>query len=127
MSHEDKIILPAVDKGYWQRRTLHVVMPTSSTSQDGTVEFWIQRRVGESDSYVNKLVDFHQGDFYGYDQNYLNSGYLMGWSNNGYDHDVTYIIDNFIVSDSKSEIDLNAILESDRKFPPNPPKMNQPD
>jgi hypothetical protein len=122
----DPIIMPAVDRGYWQRRTFHVTMPTSPTSFDGVVQFWVQHRVGEPDSFVTKVADDREGDFFGGDQNYLNSGYLLGWTNNGYNEEVVYLIDNFVVSDSKSGIDLNAITESDRVFPPNPPVLNAP-
>ncbi|HCW91033.1 MAG TPA: hypothetical protein DHU56_13425 [Marinobacter sp.] len=126
MSEEDRMIIPSVDKGYWQRRTYHVTMPTSASSNDGVVEFWIQHRVGEPDSFVEKLVDYTEGDFYGDEQNYLNGGYILGWTNNGYNEDVVYIVDNFVVSDSKAGIDLDAITESDRVFPPNPPILNPP-
>lgn len=123
---EDVLIDPSVDKGFWQRRTIHVKMPTSETSNDGVVEFWVKHRVGEPDAFVKKLYSYSKGDFYGYDQNYLNKGYILGWTNNGYNHDVVYLVDNFIIADSINGIDQDAILEKDRTFPPSPPTLNAP-
>jgi hypothetical protein len=127
MQQTDRIVIPLVDKGYWQRRTIHVTMPASEAANDGVVQFWIEHRVGEPDSFVEKLVDYSDGDFYGGDQNYLNGGYVLGWTNNGYNEEVVYVVDNFIVADSRAGIDLNAITESDRIFPPKPPTLNPPE
>ncbi|WP_372997849.1 hypothetical protein [Marinobacter sp.] len=121
----EKIIIdPEVDKGHWQRRTFHIQMPTSETSNDGVVEFWIQRRAETGSSITEKLIDVKNGNFYGGNQNYINSGYLLGWSNTGYNQDVTYLVDNLIVSDDVDSIDLSAIeVAGDSDFRPNAPTL----
>jgi hypothetical protein len=109
----DKMIIdPLVDIGHWQRRTYHVGMPTSNASNDGIVEFWIQRRLGTENPIVEKIIDVSNGNFYGGGQNYINKGYLLGWSNTGYNTDVTYLIDNLIVAKDAQAIDRTAIFTS---------------
>ena len=90
------IIDPAVDSGHWQRRTYHYKMPTSELSNDGVVEVWLQKNVEmETPLAIEKLVDIHNGNFYGGDSNYINRGYILGYVNEGYDEQTSYYVDNF--------------------------------
>lgn len=125
---EVRLIVPNVDKGYWQRRTLHIKMPTDAESNDGIIEFWINRRVGEPDSVVEKIFDFQNGNFYGGDQNYINKGYLLGWSNSGFNEDTVFLIDNVLITDNPDDIDKDAFTQSAvQNYPPNPPNAIQVD
>jgi len=85
-----------VDSGHWQRRTYHYKMPTSEMSNDGVVEVWLQKNVEmETPLAIEKLVDIHNGNFYGGDSNYINRGYILGYVNEGYDEQTSYYVDNF--------------------------------
>ncbi|AKV94694.1 hypothetical protein ACP86_00050 [Marinobacter sp. CP1] len=118
------LIDPVIDRGNWQRRTLHVRMPTSEGSNDGVVEYWVERRTGTDRSITKKLIDVKSGNFFGGNKNYLNRGYLLGWSNAGYNYDVTYLIDNFILANSIDSIDASAIkASSNENRLPNPPSL----
>jgi hypothetical protein len=111
-----------VDLGTWQRRTIHVVMPTSATSNNGVVEFWIKRANGT----VSKIIDEKAGWFYGGAQNYINAGYLLGWSNTGFNEDTYFLIDNVIIASSKSLIDgggLTAGTTTPQVSPPSAPTL----
>jgi hypothetical protein len=108
-----------VDLGTWQRRTIHVVMPTSATSNNGVVEFWIKRANGT----VSKIIDEHSGWFYGGAQNYINGGYLLGWSNTGFNADTYFLIDNVIVASSSGLVDGTALSGSVQAAPPNAPVL----
>ncbi|MDN6326441.1 MAG: hypothetical protein L0J48_00285 [Alkalibacterium sp.] len=119
------IIDPNVDLGHWQRRTLHLRMPTSEESEDGVVEFWVQR-LADTEAPMNpeKLLENYNGNFHGGSRNYLNKGYLLGYSNAGYNHDVTILIDNIILSDDVRSIDRSAIgVDEYREALPNSPKL----
>lgn len=109
-----------VDLGTWQRRTIHVTMPNSATSNDGVVEFWVKRANGT----LGKIIDVHDGWFYGGTQNYINGGYLLGWSNTGFDNDTYFLIDNVIITSSKSLVDNTALAASSGTVsPPNAPTL----
>lgn len=98
------VIKMGVDPGKWQRRTFHIVMPRSATSNDGVVELWVQTAGGA----VRKILDVHNGWFYGGSQNYINGGYLLGWSNSGFNEDTYYLIDNVIMASSSRYLDSAA-------------------
>jgi hypothetical protein len=108
-----------VDLGTWQRRTVHVVMPTSATSNNGVVEFWVKRANGT----VAKIIDEHEGWFYGGAQNYINGGYLLGWSNTGFNDDTYFLIDNVIVASSQGLVDGTALTAGAVVSPPNAPTL----
>lgn len=110
-----------VDLGTWQRRTLHVVMPTSATSNNGVVELWIKRANGT----VSKIIDEKQGWFYGGAQNYINGGYLLGWSNTGFDNDTYFLIDNVIIASAQGLVDGTALTAGTTPAvsPPNAPVL----
>lgn len=104
------IVNPSIDLGHWQRRTLHLRMPTSEGSNDGVIEFWVQR-LAETNTPMapEKLLEKKNGNFYGGARNYLNKGYLLGYSDAGYNHDVTFLLDNLIITDKINSIDSSAI------------------
>jgi len=119
------LIDPEYDKGHWQRRTVHIRMPTSEDAEDGVIEAWVQRQ-SETDIPMapEKLIDVSNGNFYDSARNYINKGYLLGWSNAGYNYDVTILIDNLILSTYIQSVDSSAIVvDNDRKSRPNPPNV----
>ncbi len=103
------IVDPRIDKGHWQRRTLHIKLPTSEKSSDGIIEFWIQRRAETENPVIEKIRSISDGTFYDPVRPYLNAGYLLGYTNDGYSEDVTFLIDNFILSNDIGSIDFSAI------------------
>ncbi len=122
---QKKLIDPSIDLGHWQRRTLHLRMPTAEGTNDGVIEFWVQRLAETAFPMApEKLLEKFDGSFYGGSRNYLNKGYLLGYSNAGYNYDVTFLLDNLILSNDIQSIDSSAIeVDMDRKFPPNPPSI----
>jgi hypothetical protein len=116
------IIDPRIEKGHWQRRTLHLKLPISASSNDGIIEFWVQRLADTASPITEKLIDISSGNFYDPIRPYINAGYLMGWSNNGYNENVTYLIDNLILSDDIKSIDSSAIYANTLpNYPPDSP------
>ncbi|APR76855.1 Hypothetical protein A7982_02202 [Minicystis rosea] len=85
------------DLGTWQKRILHVKMPTGPSSNDGVVEYWTVPASGP----VRKCIDRHDGSFYGANdgasQNYVNKGYVLGYANSGFAEDTVFQVDNFEV------------------------------
>ena len=110
----DATIDRAVDLGKWQRRTLHVKLPTSFTSNNGIIEYWIRHGNG----VVKKHIDITNGDFLDKDFQYIRNGYILGWSNPGFDEDTSFLITNFILSESAQHVDKAAIVYV---APPKPP------
>jgi hypothetical protein len=104
------LIHPDIDRGHWQRRTIHVRLPTAVNSNNGLIEFWVQRqRQTASPPAPEKLANWVNGDWYAEGQNYLNNGYLMGFSNAGFTEDTVFLITNWIISTSFADIDQTAI------------------
>jgi len=102
------------DLGTWQRRTLHFKMPTSETSKDGMLEVWLKRANGT----IMKVIDRKNETFYGYNQNYINAGYLNGWNNDGFESETFMLVDNVIMSDDVSAVDPSAIFLGSKSMPP---------
>lgn len=117
------LINPNIDLGHWQRRTLHLRMPTAEGANDGVIEFWVQRLAEtENPMAAEKLLENNNGNFYGGSRNYVNKGYLLGYSNAGYNYDVSFLFDNLILSDDVYSIDGSAIgIDKDENYPPNVP------
>ena len=111
------------DNGYWQRRTLHLKLPSSATSNDGVLELWNKQHNGN----IKKVLDIQGNGWYTAGKNYIANGYVLGWSNPGFSDtkETRLFIDNIILTESASKIDktaiegnLNLSLEN---APPNPP------
>lgn len=105
------------DLGKWQRRTLHVKLPTNSSSNDGVIEYWIRH----GDNVVRKHIDISNGGFLDVNEGFFKNGYLLGWSNPGFDEPTHFLIDNFILSESVQHINRGAI---EYVAPPKPPTTN---
>lgn len=91
----------AVDLGTWQRRILHLKMPTSAVSNDGVCEYWNTKANG----ITYKVVDIQDGAWYGANLNstggnYVNRGYVLGSNNSGFDEETDFFIDDVIFSTS---------------------------
>lgn len=98
-----------VDRGNWQRRTVHFKFPTKDESsllpkKNGIVEVWIKSH----DGTITKLIDSVGGSFYG-DKNYFNGGYFNGYNNDGFETETNILIDNVIISENSEAIDKTAI------------------
>ena len=89
---------------------MHFKFPTSETSNDGVIEFWIRR----SDGSIMKLFEKTNGSFFGYLQNYFNAGYINGFYNAGFPSETFLAVDNVIIADSVEAIDKTAITKSVR-------------
>jgi len=101
-------IFADIDRGKWQRRTVHFKFPTSETSNDGKIEVWILRDNG----VIDELVKVHGGSFYGFNQNYFNAGYFNGWCNDGLDGETYFFLDNVIITDNSANLDAGAFGET---------------
>lgn len=104
----------SVDLGKWQRRTFHIKLPTTKTSNNGVLEFWIRH----GDGSITKNASILNGHWWDKDQRYFSQGYLLGWSNPGYSKDTAFLITNFILAESAKDIDKDAIIYVS---PPKPP------
>ena len=81
----------------WIEVTYHWKRQSAETASDGVVEIW--RRVGDgprekiiSATDLNRNWSSDGGSNPGY--NFIDQGYLMGWSNSGFDQDTTICIDD---------------------------------
>lgn len=74
-----KLIDASFELNTWQYRIGHLKMPTTATSNDGVCEYWVQRSNGVTD----KIVDVHNGAWYGANpgstgNNLITGGYILG-------------------------------------------------
>jgi len=107
-----------IDRGSWQRRTVHFKFPTKDETsalpkRNGIVEVWIKRH----DGTILKLIDSVAGAFYG-DKNYFNGGYLNGYNNDGFEQETNILIDNVIITENSEAIDKTAIIGVARPLAP---------
>jgi len=102
----DKVLIdPVIDAGHWQRRTLHLRMPTSEAAKDGVIEFWVQRQAETTSPMMEeKIIEKLNGNFYDANRNYLNKGYLLGYANAGFEETTEFYIDNFSIGSSAESI-----------------------
>ena len=74
------------NRGKWVNIRVHVKLATTDTSNDGVVEMWADGNLVIS-TYTFALHSSASG-------HYIRNGYLLGWSNSGYDVDTEFKIDN---------------------------------
>jgi hypothetical protein len=81
------------ERGRWNRIRVHVRLATDDNTNDGLVEVHINDRKLISETQL-PLPSKRSG-------HYIRHGYLLGWSNSGYDNDTHFKIDNvrFYASD----------------------------
>lgn len=74
------------DFGEWVEIITRVKVPTDATSSDGIVQVWKN----------SVLIADHQSvAMFGSDgRNYIDQGYILGWSNSGYDEETIFYIDD---------------------------------
>lgn len=107
-----------IDSGTWQRRTVHVILPTGIESNNGITEFWVRHGDGSTD----KLIDDRDGSFYSLNgTNYIANGYFLGWSNPGFSESTSILIDNVIIAESPEHLDQTAFSAPEPR--PNPPVL----
>ena len=54
-------------------------------------------------------------------EDFIRNGYILGWTNNGFKEDTSFLITNFILAESAEHIDKGAIVYV---APPKPPITN---
>ena len=92
------ISVPA-DQGRWMQVVFHVKAATDRTSNDGAIELW-RRWDGEgSFTKIHEALDVDIAPSPNGPDGWK-AGYVMGWSNPGYDEDTEWLMDEFTVSDS---------------------------
>lgn len=109
------------DRGHWMNIVIHAKY-ASQSNDDGVYELWKTDYNGS----VTKLIDIHNGPWYATQPltttpaRGFAEGYLLGWSNSGFDNDTVFYIDNFEVSNTSL---LDSASAVDKTPPPNPPDI----
>lgn len=80
------------DLNKWHEWIVHIKPATTSTSKDGVVEVWKDGR---------KVWYRYDLPYHSEVANYFDQGYLMGYSNSGFDVDTIIHYDNFVFSTEK--------------------------
>lgn len=94
------------DLGKWSRHTFHIKFPTSANSNDGITEGWIKH----ADGFVEKQISLLDGNFWdSTGKNYINAGYILGWSNNGFSENTWFLVTNLIFAENINDIDQDSI------------------
>lgn len=96
------------DIGKWMEVVLHYKYATAANN-DGVAEIW---KKSQGKDRV-KILEITDGNWYQAGQPGFDQGYLLGWSNSGFDEETKIYIDNIIFSDSAADV-LN---------PPSPPSV----
>ncbi len=82
--------ITSADTGRWHHMILHVKVPTGATTNDGIMQIW---KDGTEIMNITNLASWG-----GTGTNYIDAGYILGWSNAGYAQQTDFYVDNFIVS-----------------------------
>ena len=80
------------DLNKWHEWIVHLRPATTSTSKDGVVEVWKNGR---------KVWYRYDLPYHSKVANYFDQGYIMGYSNSGFDVDTPIYYDNFVFSTEK--------------------------
>jgi len=99
------------DRGSWMKIRVHVVAARSSSSP-GSIRVW-----KNDDLIINNFqtVDsFFAGEAHAY-----RYGYLLGWSNSGFDETTRLFIDDVVFATNQSDLDSGGSISS----PPSPPEI----
>jgi hypothetical protein len=99
-----------MDKGKWMTIRIHAKAPTSST-QHGTLRLWKNGTLIINNS--NSVNNFKSGESHAF-----RYGYLLGWSNSGFDVDTYLNIDDVLFATTSSGLDSGSGSPS---LPPSTP------
>ncbi len=95
------------DLGKWSRHTFHIKFPTSANSNNGIIEGWVRHANGVVEKQINVL----NGNFWdSTGKNYINAGYILGWSNNGFTENTWFLVTNLIFAENAKDIDEKSII-----------------
>jgi len=96
LMHNPFIRVPE-DRGRWMHVVLHVVAATSQTSNDGLIETFVR---WDGESGFRQLHSDSRADIgpASTGPQGWKAGYVMGWSNPGYDEETEWLMDDFTVS-----------------------------
>jgi hypothetical protein len=89
---ENYIINKEQDLGKWMEVIFHIKV-ASSANNDGIIQVW---KNGEEYLNVTDLPNYSELGF-----NYFQYGYLLGWSNSGFEEETVMYIDNVVFSTGK--------------------------
>lgn len=87
------------DQGRWMQVVLHVKAATDRTSNDGVIELWRRWDGEQSFTQIHEALNADIAPAPDGPEGWK-AGYIMGWSNPGYDVDTEWLMDEFTVSDS---------------------------
>ncbi|QSP93676.1 hypothetical protein LPB19_10715 [Marinobacter salinisoli] len=109
------------DRGRWMEVTIHVKAASSSSSNDGVIEFW-RRWEDESPDARELLHRTTSADIAAPPggPNGWAAGYLMGWANAEYAEQTDWLIDYFTIS---TESLINSQGIGPTEAPPEPPTL----
>lgn len=85
-------VLSVADRGQWVNFSVYVKL-SSETGKDGRI---IVKKNGNTLFDVQNLANYSQSG------NYLDQGYLLGWSNSGFAEDTYFYVDNFRITVGRS-------------------------
>lgn len=94
------------DAGKWHEFIIHIKLASSATAKDGVAEIW--------KNGVKEMEYLHL-PIYDTQANYIDQGYLLGWSNSGFNQQTNIYVDDFVVSTSPitpGGIDTGGELEA---------------
>ncbi|WP_157677789.1 heparin lyase I family protein [Marinobacter sp. es.042] len=103
----------ASDRGKWMKIRVHLVAAKSSASP-GSIRVWKNNNL-----IINELQtvnNFYSGEAHAY-----RYGYLMGWSNSGFDEATRINIDGVVFATSADDLENG---QGAVQFPPSPPQIN---
>lgn len=94
------------DLGRWSRHTLHVKFASGKSANDGILQFWIKH----GDGTVSTEFDLHDRNSWAdNNENFFKNGYILGWSNPGFNEPTWIGVTNLIISESIDNIDQSSI------------------
>ncbi|MBK8163195.1 MAG: hypothetical protein IPK65_08620 [Gammaproteobacteria bacterium] len=102
-----RFITYPTDQSRWMQVVFHAKASTNNTSHDGVVQMW-RRWENETDfTMLHERLHLNIPSPKGGPDGWK-AGYLMGWSNPGYEEDTEWLIDSFTVSET-CLLELNCV------------------
>ena len=89
---DNRNIITAADFGKWMKIVAHIKVPTTVGSGDGVAQLW---KNGIPVLSFTNLMNFGSKG-----RNYIDAGYILGWSNSGYTQETKFYVDNVVIADS---------------------------
>lgn len=92
---QTSVAITSTDVGKWVTYKIYVKAATSSTT--GTLKIWKNNTLILD--ATNKVNDYTSGEPHAY-----RYGYILGWSNSGYDQDTDFYLDNVTMATKESDL-----------------------